>query len=100
MLIRPNIHPAPAHTAVAKNRFDRLEWAGAFGDLGTMIPFVIAYIAVLKMDPQGILFGFGFSMLIVGLVFKSPIPVQPMKAIGAVATTQAAQTALITPQAA
>ena len=22
------------------NRFDRLEWAGAFGDLGTLVPFV------------------------------------------------------------
>ena len=27
-----------------RNRFDRMEWAGAFGDLGTFIPFVVAYI--------------------------------------------------------
>lgn len=82
-----------------RNVFDRFEWAGAFGDLGTFIPFVIAYIAVLKMEPYGILFSFGISMIVVGIVYKSPIPVQPMKAIGAVATTQAVQTALITPQA-
>jgi hypothetical protein len=30
------------------NRFDRMEWAGAFGDLGTLIPFVVAYIAVVS----------------------------------------------------
>jgi MFS superfamily sulfate permease-like transporter len=79
------------------NRFDRMEWAGAFGDLGTLVPFVVAYIAVLKMDPFGILFAFGAAMLISGLYYKTPFPVQPMKALGAAAVTQAAQTAVITP---
>jgi hypothetical protein len=35
-------------------------------------------------------------MLASGLFYKTPFPVQPMKAIGAVAATQAAQTATIT----
>src|SRR6202790_1703090 len=78
------------------NRFGRMEWAGAFGDLGTLIPFVVAYIALLKMDPFGILFSFGAAMVICGVYYKTPFPVQPMKAIGAVAATQAAQTATIT----
>lgn len=82
-----------------RNRFDRMEWAGAFGDLGTLIPFVVAYIGVLKMDPFGILFSFGATMVICGLYYKTPFPVQPMKAAGAVAITQAAQTAVITPAA-
>src|SRR3984885_4514908 len=73
-----------------------MEWAGAFGDLGTLIPFVVAYIAVVKMDPFGVLFSLGASMLVSGLYYKTPFPVQPMKAIGAVAATQAAQTATIT----
>jgi MFS superfamily sulfate permease-like transporter len=79
------------------NRFDRMEWAGAFGDLGTLIPFVVAYIAVLKIDPFGILFTFGISMVVCGFYYRTPFPVQPMKAIGAAAVTQAAQTAVITP---
>ena len=74
-----------------------MEWAGAFGDLGTLVPFVVAYIAVLKMDPFGILFAFGAALLICGLYYKTPFPVQPMKALGAAAVTQAAQTAVITP---
>jgi MFS superfamily sulfate permease-like transporter len=78
------------------NRFDRMEWAGAFGDLGTLIPFVVAYIAVVKMDPFGVLFSLGVSMFASGLYYRTPFPVQPMKAIGAVAATQAAQTATIT----
>jgi MFS superfamily sulfate permease-like transporter len=77
-------------------RFDRMEWAGAFGDLGTLIPFVVAYIAVVKVDPFGILFSFGAAMLACGFIYRTPFPVQPMKAIGAVAATQTAQTATIT----
>jgi MFS superfamily sulfate permease-like transporter len=80
----------------ARNRFDRMEWAGAFGDLGTLLPFTVAYIAVVKVDPFGILFAFGTAMLVCGLYYKTPFPVQPMKAIGAAAATQAAQTAIVT----
>ena len=72
-----------------------MEWAGAFGDLGTLIPFVVAYISVLKIDPFGILFSFGTAMVVCGLYYKTPFPVQPMKALGAIAATQAAQTAVI-----
>jgi MFS superfamily sulfate permease-like transporter len=79
------------------NRFDRMEAAGAFGDLGTLVPFVVAYIGVLKMDPFGVLLAFGLAMIVCGFVYRTPIPVQPMKAAGAIATTQAAQTLVITP---
>jgi len=44
------------------NAFDRMEWAGAFGDLGTLIPFVVAYIGMVGMDPFGILFAMGFAL--------------------------------------
>lgn len=88
------------HTAVQPlllgNRFDRMEWAGAFGDLGTLIPFVVAYLSMLSLDPFGVLFTFGLAMVIAGFVYRTPFPVQPMKAAGAVATTQAAQTLTIT----
>jgi hypothetical protein len=89
----------PPETIAARypNRYDRMEVAGAFGDLGTLVPFVVAYLAVLKMDPFGVLLAFGTAMIVCGLVYKTPIPVQPMKAAGAIATTQAAQTIIITP---
>ncbi len=76
-----------------------MELAGAFGDLGTLVPFVVAYVSVLKMDAFGVLFAFGLSMILCGLFYRTPFPVQPMKAIGAIATTQAAQTLVITPAA-
>jgi hypothetical protein len=87
-----NEHTLMASATAPKNRFDRMEWAGAFGDLGTLIPFVAAYISLLKIDPYGILLGFGIAKIVSGLYYKTPFPIQPMKAIGAVATTQAAQT--------
>ncbi|MDA8109271.1 MAG: putative sulfate/molybdate transporter [Betaproteobacteria bacterium] len=94
------VSAAPAAAPMpARNRFGRLEWAGAFGDLGTLIPFVVAYVSLLKMDPYGVLLAFGAAKIASGLYYRTPFPIQPMKAIGAVATTQAAQSAIITPQA-
>ena len=34
------------------NRFDRGEVAGAFGDLGTLVPFVVGYVTINRLDPQ------------------------------------------------
>jgi MFS superfamily sulfate permease-like transporter len=69
------------------NEYNRNELAGAFGDLGTFIPFVAAYITINKMDPLGILVAFGVFKIFVGQYFKTPFPVQPMKAIGGMAIT-------------
>jgi MFS superfamily sulfate permease-like transporter len=60
---------------------------------------VVAYIGMVGMDPFGILFAFGVSLIVCGAYYRTPMPVQPMKAAGAVAATQAAQTAVITPAA-
>ena len=81
----------------AKNRFDLHELAGAFGDLGTLIPFVVAYVSILKMDPASLFLGFGATLIAAGLYYRTPFPVQPMKAIGAAAITQTAGAAALTP---
>lgn len=83
--------------AAARNRYDLAELSGAFGDLGTLVPFLVAYLAVVKMDPVGVLLGFGGAMIATGLWYRTPFPVQPMKAIGAAAATQAAGIAAVTP---
>jgi predicted benzoate:H+ symporter BenE len=72
------------------NDYNRMEFAGAFGDLGTLIPFVVGYITFNKMDPLGILVAFGIFKIFVGLYFRTPIPIQPMKAIGGMAIAHAA----------
>ena len=67
------------------NEYNKMEFAGAFGDLGTLIPFVVGYITLNKMDPLGILVAFGLFKIFVGLYFRTPVPIQPMKAIGGMA---------------
>ncbi len=79
----------PTAPTKLKNKFDRMEWAGAFGDLGTLIPFIVGYITVMKMDPLGVLLMFGILMIIGGSYYKTPLPIQPMKAIGGAAITSA-----------
>lgn len=74
---------------VAKNQYNRMEFAGALGDLGTFIPYVLVYITILKFDPASILLAFGIANVITGLIYRTPIPVQPMKAIGTFAMANA-----------
>ncbi len=71
------------------NDYNKMEFAGAFGDLGTLIPFVVGYITLNKMDPLGILVAFGIFKIFVGLYFRTPVPIQPMKAIGGMAISHA-----------
>lgn len=71
------------------NDYNKMEFAGAFGDLGTLIPFVAGYITLNKMDPLGILVSFGLFKIFVGLYFRTPVPIQPMKAIGGMAIAHA-----------
>ncbi len=62
----------------------------AFGDLGTLVLFVAAYIAILKMDAAAILLGMGVALIMVGALYRTLFPVQSMKASRAVAVGQAA----------
>ena len=74
-----------------------MEWAGAFGDLGTLDSIRRRLHRRPEDGPFGILFAFGAALVVCGFYYKTPFPVQPMKALGAAAVTQAAQTAVITP---
>jgi MFS superfamily sulfate permease-like transporter len=68
-------------------RFNLRELGGAFGDLGTFLPHVISVVTVGGLASGGVLFGFGLFYLFTGLVYRLPIPVQPMKAVSAVIVT-------------
>ncbi|HEX9687335.1 MAG TPA: molybdate transporter family protein, partial [Burkholderiales bacterium] len=50
-------------------RFDRREWAGAFGDLGTLVPFLLAYVTVVGIEPAGMLLAFGVALVAVGAYY-------------------------------
>ena len=48
-----HVHLENASMQKAKNLYNKMEWAGAFGDVGTLIPFVVAYITIVKVPPSG-----------------------------------------------
>jgi len=66
-------------------QFDRVELAGAFGDLGTLLPIVVAMIFINKLSPSSVFLAFGLFYIMAGYYYRLPIPVQPLKAVGAIA---------------
>jgi SulP family sulfate permease len=66
-------------------RFDRMELAGSFGDLGTLLPIVVGMILINKLSPTAVFLAFGLFYLMTGLYYRMPVPVQPLKAVGAIA---------------
>ena len=71
--------------AIDRLRFDRVELAGSLGDLGTLLPIVVAMILINKLSPTSVFLSFGLFYLIAGLYYRLPVPVQPLKAVGAIA---------------
>ncbi len=68
--------------------FNRQELAGSMGDFGTLLPLVIGYIAINKMDPCGLLVMMGLANIALGLIYRLPMPLEPKKVIAAVAISQ------------
>lgn len=70
-------------------KFNRLEFAGSLGDLGTILPIAIGTILINGLDPSGLFFTVGVFYILSGLYFGVTTPVQPMKVIGAYAIATA-----------
>lgn len=66
-------------------RFNRLELAGSFGDLGTLLPLVLGMILTNGLSPAGSLLSIGIFYILSGVYFKTTVPVQPMKVVAAYA---------------
>ncbi|MBW2072918.1 MAG: putative sulfate/molybdate transporter [Deltaproteobacteria bacterium] len=68
-----------------KYRFDRMEFAGSFGDLGTLLPLAIGMIVLNGLHATNVFALIGIFYIAAGHYFGVPIAVQPMKVIGAYA---------------
>jgi len=66
-------------------RFDRAELAGAVGDLGVLVPIAVALIVKNGLTPTAVILPAGLLYVVAGLVYRLPVPVQPLKAFGAIA---------------
>jgi hypothetical protein len=69
-------------------RFDRNELSGAFGDIGTDLPLIIAMIAAAGLDAASVFIVFGLAQVISGLAYGLPMPMQPLKAMAVIVIAQ------------
>ena len=75
-------------SAIPRIRFDRHELAGAFGDVGTDLPLLVGIALAAKIDGTSMLVMFGLLQVVTGLVYRMPMPVQPLKAMAAIVIAQ------------
>lgn len=68
--------------------FNLRELAGSMGDFGTLFPLAIGYIVVCGMNPAGLLVMMGLANIVTGLVYRLPMPIEPMKVLAVVAITK------------
>ncbi len=73
----------------SRYRFDRLEFAGSLGDLGTLLPLAIGMILINGLNPIGVFLAIGLYYIFSGAYFGVTAPVQPMKVISAYAIATA-----------
>ncbi len=66
-------------------RFDRVEFAGSLGDLGTLIPLSVGLILITGLNLTSIFLLVGLFYILTGAYFHLPIPVQPLKVVAAIA---------------
>ncbi len=69
-------------------RFDRNELAGAFGDMGTDVPLLIGVAIAAQLDGASMLIMFGAMQILTGVIYRLPMPVQPLKAMAAIVIAQ------------
>ncbi|MGE5839788.1 MAG: putative sulfate/molybdate transporter [Deltaproteobacteria bacterium] len=69
----------------SRYQFNRMELAGALGDLGTILPLGIGMIVINGLDPLSLFACVGIYYLFSGVYFGVTMPVEPMKVIGAYA---------------
>ena len=66
-------------------RFDRRELAGAVADVGVLVPIAVALIVSNGLSATAVLLPAGLLYVTAAFVYELPIPVQPLKAFGAIA---------------
>ncbi|MBW7868587.1 MAG: transporter [Brumimicrobium sp.] len=67
-----------------KVRFDRNEFSGAFGDIGTDLPLILAMILSSQINGASVFIVYGLMQLFTGFTYGIPMAVQPLKAVATI----------------
>lgn len=87
-LAEPSAPSAASTSLTTRLRFDRQEWSGAFGDMGTDLPLIVGMILASGLDAASVLTVFGLMQIATALKYRMPMPVQPLKAMAALVIAQ------------
>jgi len=68
--------------------FNLRELAGSMGDFGTLFPLAIGYIVINGLNPAGFLVMMGLANIVTGIVYRLPMPIEPMKVLAVMAIAQ------------
>ncbi|MDK2973644.1 MAG: hypothetical protein PWP08_15 [Methanofollis sp.] len=64
------------------------EFAGSVGDFGAILPIVLGVALVCDVNLAHIFLFFALWYIVSGIVYRLPIPVEPLKAVGAIAIAE------------
>lgn len=70
------------------NRLGHQELAGAVADVGVLVPIAVALIVKNGLEATAVLLPAALLYISVAFVYRLPVPVQPLKAFGAIAIAQ------------
>lgn len=85
---KPGAHESASRSAaIGRLPLVMGEFSGALGDLGTFLPLALALTVTTDLEFSSVLVWAGIMNIMAGWCFRQPIPVQPMKALAAVAIT-------------
>lgn len=68
--------------------FNRNEVSGAFGDIGTDFPLIVAMVLAADLHAPSVLIMFGLMQVATGLLYNMPMPAQPLKAMATLVIAQ------------
>jgi len=88
MVTMSDLLPSQNARRLPRLHFDRHEVAGAFGDIGTDLPLLIALIATCGLDAASVCILFGLLQIATGVLYGIPMPVQPLKAMATIMLAQ------------
>lgn len=74
-----------AKTAFSPFAFNSREFSGALGDIGVLLPLAAGLILINGLEAGTVFLTTGLVYLVTGLYFRLPVPVQPLKAMAAIA---------------
>jgi MFS superfamily sulfate permease-like transporter len=73
---------------IGSHEFNLRELAGSMGDFGTLFPLAIGYMVVCGLNPAGLLVMMGLANIATGMLYRLPMPIEPMKLLAVMAIAQ------------